>query len=113
MNDIENPIEFSAFLLSLKQSVDDSIDLLEIMLDNDQKEIDLTDKTSKNIVALLMCDAVIKDSIKYSCLQDFDFTKDGKVVVKNIDKNKIKNNLEFMKKYLDYRIEYPIDLASC
>lgn len=113
MTDFENPLELSAFLTSLKQSVFDSTDLLEKLIEKDNNEIELDENNVKNIVALLMYDAAVKENINYSYFDDFDFTKEGKVVLKNTDKDKVKSNLEFMKKYLEYRIEVPIDLASC
>lgn len=113
MTDFENPLELSAFLTSLKQSVFDSTDLLEKLIEKDNNEIELDENNVKNIVALLMYDAAVKGNINYSYFDDFDFTKEGKVVLKNTDKDKVKSNLEFMKKYLEYRIEAPIDLASC
>ena len=113
MIDFENPLELSAFLTSLKQSVFDSTLLLEKLIEKDNNEIDLDESSVKNIVALLMYDAVVKEHVDYSYFNDFDFTKEGKIILKNNDKNKVKSNLEFMKKYLEYRIEAPIDLASC
>ena len=113
MNDFKNPIEFSAFLISLKPSVINSTLLLMEMLKDDKKEIVIDEDDSKDIVALLMYDSLVHESIKYSFLNDFDFTKEGKVVLRNLDKDKVKKNIEFMLEYLYYRIEAPIDLASC
>lgn len=113
MTDIKNPIEFSAFLASLKPSVISSTLLLMEMLKDDKKEISIDEEDSKSLVALLMYDALICESVKYSILEDFDFTKDGKIIIKNQDKDKVKKNVEFMLEYLYYRIEAPLDLASC
>lgn len=113
MTELQNPLELSAFLTSLKQSVFDSTDLLENLLEKDSKELLLEDNDVKNIISLLMYDAAVKENIKYSYLDDFDFSKEGKILLKNTNKQKVKSNLEFMKKYLEYRIEAPIDLASC
>ena len=113
MTDIKNPIEFSAFLASLKPSVISSTLLLMEMLKDDKKEISIDEDDSKSLVALLMYDALISETVKYSILEDFDFTKDGKIVIKNQDKEQVKNNIEFMLEYLYYRIEAPLDLASC
>ena len=113
MNDFKNPIEFSAFLISLKPSVINSTLLIMEMLKDDKKEIAIDEDDSKDIVALLMYDSLVHESIKYSFLNDFDFTKEGKVVLRNLDKDKVKKNIEFMLEYLYYRIEAPIDLARC
>lgn len=113
INDIQNPLEFSAFLTSLKPSVISSTLLLMEMLKDDKKEIDIDEEDSRNIVALLMYDSLISKSIKYSILHDFDFTKEGKAILINNDREKVKKNIEFMLEYLYYRIEAPLDLASC
>lgn len=113
MNTIQNPIEFSAFLTSLKPSVISSTLFLMEMLKDDKKETTIDEDDSKNIVALLMYDSLISESVHYSILHDFDFTKEGKVVLINNDKEKVKKNIEFLLEYLYYRIEAPLDLASC
>lgn len=113
MNDIKNPIEFSAFLMSLKSSVISSTLLLMEMLKDDKQEISIDEDDSKNLVALLMYDALINETVKYSILEDFEFTKEGKIILKNSNKDKVKSNIEFLLEYLYYRIEAPIDLASC
>ena len=113
MMELKNPIEFSALLTSLKSSVINSSLLLMEMLRDDKKEITIDEDDSKDIVALLMYDALVHETINYSILSDFDFTKEGKIVLKNIDKDKVKKNIEFILEYLYYRIEAPIDLASC
>ena len=113
MMELKNPIEFSALLTSLKSSVINSSLLLMEMLKDDKKEITIDEDDSKDIVALLMYDALVNETIKYSFLNDFDFTKEGKIVLKNTDRDKVKKNIEFMLEYLYYRIEAPIDLASC
>ena len=111
--ELKNPIEFSALLTSLKSSVINSSLLLMEMLKDNKKEIVIDEDDSKDIVALLMYDALVHETINYSILSDFDFTKEGKIVLKNIDKDKVKKNIEFILEYLYYRIEAPIDLASC
>jgi hypothetical protein len=83
------------------------------MLKDDKKEIDIDEDDSKNIVALLMYDALISKSVQYSILEDFDFTKEGKVILSNQNKEQVKKNIEFLLNYLYYRIEAPLDLASC
>ena len=113
MEELESPLELSALLTSLKDSVIGSTELLTNMVDNDIKELELTENTSKEIVALLMYDMLVKKDSFYSYLDDFNFTKEGKIILKNTNKEQVKKNLEFMQKYLMYRIEYPIDLASC
>lgn len=113
MQNIENAIEFSALLTSLKSSVISSTLLLMEMLKDDKKEIVIDEDDSKDIVALLMYDSLVHESIKYSFLNDFDFTKEGKVILRNLDKDKVKKNIEFMLEYLYYRIEAPIDLGNC
>lgn len=113
MTNIKNPIEFSAFLTSLKPSVISSTLLLMEMLKDDKKEISIDEDDSKNLVALLMYDALVSESVHYSFLQDFDFTKDSKIILRNIDKDKVKEHIEFMLEYLYYRIEAPIDLGTC
>ena len=113
MMELKNPVEFSALLTSLKSSVINSSLLLMEMLRDDKKEIVIEEDDSKDIVALLMYDALVHETINYSILSDFDFTKEGKIVLKNIDKDKVKKNIEFILEYLYYRIEAPIDLASC
>ena len=113
MTNIRNPIEFSAFLTSLKSSVISSTLLLMEMLKDDKKEITIEEDDSKNLVGLLMYDALISESVHYSILEDFDFTKDGKIIIKNQDKDKVKKNIEFLLEYLYYRIEAPLDLGNC
>lgn len=113
MMDIKNPIEFSAFLTSLKPSVISSILLLMEMIKDNKKEISIDEDDSKNIVALLMYDALVSESVHYSILRDFEFTKEGKVVIINHNTEQVKKNIEFMLEYLYYRIEAPLDLASC
>ena len=113
MEELNNPIQFSAFLTSLQKSVNDSILFLEKMLEEDKSEIFINDKISKDIISLLMYDSLINKEANYSLLDDFDFTKEGRVILKDKDKEQVKTNLKFMQEYLSYRIEYPIDLASC
>ena len=113
MMELKNPIEFSALLTSLKSSVINSSLLLMEMLKDDKKEIIIDEDDSKDIVALLMYDSLINETINYSILNDFDFAKEGKILLRNSDKDKVKKNIEFMLEYLYYRIEAPIDLASC
>lgn len=113
MTELKNPIEFSALLTSLKSSVINSSLLLMEMLKDDKKEITIGEDDSKDIVALLMYDALVHETINYSILSDFDFTKEGKILLINLDKDKVKKNIEFILEYLYYRIEAPIDLASC
>lgn len=83
------------------------------MLKDDKKEIDIDEDDSKNIVALLMYDNLVHTDTKYSYLDDFDFSKDGKIVLRNTNKNEVKSHIELMLEYMLYRIEVPIDLASC
>lgn len=113
MQNIENPIEFSALLTSLKSSVISSTLLLMEMLKDDKEQIEIDDEDSKNIIALLMYDSLVNESVKYSYLDDFDFLKPGKIILQNKNRDKVKSNLETMLEYLIYRIDNPIDLASC
>ena len=113
MEELNNPIQFSAFLTSLQKSVNESIIFLKDMLEKDKSEIFIDDKISKDIISLLMYDSLVNRETNYSLLDDFDFTKEGKVILKDKNKEQVKNNLKFMQEYLSYRIEFPIDLASC
>ena len=113
MNDIQNPLEFSAILTSLKPSVISSTLILMEMLKDNKQEADIDEEDSRNIVALLMYDSLVSKSVKYSILHDFDFTTEGKVILINTNKEQVKKNVEFLLEYLYYRIEAPIDLASC
>lgn len=113
MMDIRNPIEFSAVLTSLKPSVISSTLLLMEMLKDNKSEIIIDEEDSHNIVALLMYDAMINETIDYSILDDFDFAKDGKIILKNDNKDKVREHIEFLLNYMYYRIEVPIDIAVC
>lgn len=113
MFDVKNPIEFSAFLTSLKPSVINSSLLLMEMLKDNKQELIIDEDDSKNIVALLMYDNLVHEDTRYSYLDDFDFTKEGKILLRNKHKDEVKKNLEIMLDYMMYRIEAPIDLASC
>lgn len=113
MKEIQNPLEFSALLNSLRSSVISSSLILMEMLKEDKKEINIEEDESKELVGLLMYDALVNEKVNYSFLNDFDFTKEGKILLKNSDKDKVKKNIEFMLEYLYYRIEAPLDLASC
>lgn len=110
---IDNPIEFSALLTSLKQSVIKSTILLKELLKSDKNKIDISDDNSKHIVALLMYDQLVNEVTGYSYIDDFDFTKSGVISLTNNNKDKVKDNLDFMLNYMNYRIKNPIDLAEC
>ena len=110
---MNNPIEFSAILTSLKPSVINSSLLLMEMLKDKKSEISIDEDDCKQIVALLMYDNLVNKETSYSYLDDFDFSQDGKIVLRNKDTDKIKKNVEFMLEYLYYRIEAPMDLANC
>jgi hypothetical protein len=113
MYDIRTPLEFSAVLTSLKPSVlSVSLILMEMIMDG-KKEIEIDDSETQQIVALLMYDALVKDILKYSYLDDFDFTKVGKIIRLNDDKEKVCKNLSMMVEYMMYRIEAPVDLGNC
>ena len=110
---MQNPIEFSALLTSLKPSVIESTILLKELLESDKNNINIDEDNSKHIVALLMYDQLVNEVTGYSYIDDFDFTKSGVISLINKNKDKVKDNLDFMLNYMNYRIENPIDLADC
>ena len=114
MMDIKNPIEFSAMLTSLKPSVISSTLILMELLKDNKTEITIeSEEDSQNIVALLMYDALVNETTDYSILDDFNFAKEGKIILINKDRDKVRENIEFLLKYMYYRIEVPIDIAVC
>lgn len=112
MNNIENQ-KLSATLSTLKDGVNKATSILIDMLDNNKSRLKIDESQVNAIVSLLVFDAEVKEDIKYSILQDFEFTKFGEVIVQNKNFNDAKNKLIFLDNYLNYRINNPVDLAKC
>ena len=51
-----------------------------------------------------MYDALVSESVHYSILRDFEFTKEGKVVIINPNTEQVKKNIEFLLEYLYYYV---------
>ena len=108
-----HPVELSALLTSLRPSVIESTLLLTEMIKSGKNEITLDDSNSRNIVALLMFDHLVTESVGYSYSDDFKFEEPGTIYLINQDRKKVIKNIDFMLDYMNYRIENPIDLADC
>lgn len=112
MNVIERQ-KLSTTLSTLKDGVNKATSILIDMLNNNKNQIKIEENQVNAIVSLLVFDAAVKEDIKYSILQDFEFTKFGEVIIQNKNFNEVKDRLVFLDDYLNYRINNPIDLAKC
>lgn len=99
--------------LALKEGAQKGSDLLIDFVNSKDEVIDIKEDDTPAIVSLIMLDSIIKDEINYSLLQDFDFSKDNLVYKKYTDKEKCIKNIKFLLDFLNYRVEVPLDIASC
>jgi len=99
--------------LALKEGVQKGSEILIDFINSDSEVISLNENETASIVSLIMLDTLIKDEINYSLLEDFDFHKDNIISKKFKNKEKCIKNIKFLLDFLNYRIEVPLDIASC
>ena len=99
--------------LALKEGVQKGSELLIDFVNSDNESTTITEDDTASIVSLVMLDTIIKDEVKYSLLEDFDFSKDNIIYKRYKDKEKCISNIKFLVDFLDYRVEVPVDIASC
>ena len=96
-------------LICLKNNIKNATELLFQAIEN--KKVYITDKYLSSMVSLLVYNEFVKDEVRYSYLDDF-IINEGIIELKNLNKEQVKENLNFMITYLEYRIQFPKDLAS-
>ena len=108
-----NYTNISAMLITLKDGVDEASNLILDMLDGNRSTAKVEENKVSCMVSLLIYDSIVSKDVNYSYLNDIQFNNEGYIIVKNTNHKQVKDNISFMKEYLDYRIKYPIDEAKC
>lgn len=96
-------------LICLKDNINKATELLFQAVEN--KKVYITDKYLSSMVSLLVYNEFVKEKVKYSYLDDF-IINEGVIELKNINADQVKEHLNFMIAYLEYRIEHPVDLGN-